>query len=232
MNEIVAIKGLNQKYDRRPVLNDVNMSVMPGSIMGLLGPNGCGKTTLIKIIAGLIHDYTGDVKIAGHAPGIETKAVISYLPEKTYLKDWYRVRDAFQVFSDFYRDFDKAKANELVSRLNIEPDVKIGSMSKGMQEKLQLTLIMSRAAKLYLLDEPLGGIDPATRTMILDMILQNYAEDASLLISTHLIHDIERVFDHVIIMGFGQIIMNEPVDEIRGKYGKSLDEIFREVFKC
>ncbi|MCL2034968.1 MAG: ABC transporter ATP-binding protein [Oscillospiraceae bacterium] len=232
MSEMVAIKGLNQKYDKRPVLSDVNISVMPGSITGLLGPNGCGKTTLIKIIAGLIKDYTGDVKIMGLNPGVETKAVISYLPEKTYLKDWHRAKDAFDMFSDFYKDFDKAKAKELISRLQIEPNARIVSMSKGMQEKLQLALIMSRSAKLYLLDEPLGGIDPATRTMILDMILQNYTEDASLLISTHLIHDVERIFDHVVMMGFGQIIINEPLDAIRVKYGKSLEDIFREVFKC
>lgn len=232
MNGLVEIKSLTQSYDKHTILNDVNLSIEKGRIVGLLGPNGCGKTTLIKIIAGLIRDYSGDVKIAGMPPCAGTKAIISYLPEKTYLSDWYRARDAISFFKDFYADFDTAKAAELLNRLKLDSNMRIRSMSKGMQEKLQLTLVMSRSAKLYLLDEPLGGVDPATRDMILDTILQNYAEDASMLISTHLVHDVERVFDHVIMMGYGQIMINDSVDAIREKHGKSVDEIFREAFKC
>lgn len=232
MNELVTVKALTQSYDKYPVLNGVDLTIGQGSIVGLLGPNGCGKTTLIKIIAGLIHDYSGDVKIAGMMPGPESKAIVSYLPEKTYLGDWYRIRDTIGIFRDYYADFDAVKAAELIERLRLEPGMRIRDMSKGMQEKLQLTLVMSRNARLYLLDEPLGGVDPATRDMILDTILQNYAEDASLLISTHLVHDVERVFDHVIMMGYGKIILNDSVDVIREKHGKSIDGIFREAFKC
>lgn len=232
MSELVTIKSLTQSYDKFRVLDGINLTIEKGRIVGLLGPNGCGKTTLIKIIAGLIRDYKGEVKIAGMLPGPETKAIISYLPEKTYLGDWQRIRNAIDIFKDFYADFDTAKSTELLERMRLEPNMRIRDMSKGMQEKLQLTLVMARNAKLYLLDEPLGGVDPAARDMILDTILQNYAEDASLFISTHLVHDVERVFDHVIMMGYGKIIINDSVDAVREKHGKSVDEIFREAFKC
>lgn len=232
MNNLVQISHLNKAYDRIPVLNDFQLTVEPGKIVGLLGPNGCGKTTLMKIMAGLINDYRGEVLIDGQRPGIHTKSIISYLPEKTYLADWMRANDAIVMFDDFYSDFDKAKALELLSRFHLEPRQKLKAMSKGMQEKLQLILVMSRAARLYILDEPLSGVDSAARSSILDIILKNYNEDASLILSTHLIYDVERIFDEVVMMGYGKIILQDSVDGIREKTGKSVDEVFREVFSC
>lgn len=232
MNNLVQISHLNKAYDRIPVLNDFQLTVEPGKIVGLLGPNGCGKTTLMKIMAGLINDYRGEVLIDGQHPGIHTKSIISYLPEKTYLADWMRANDAIAMFDDFYSDFDKAKALELLSRFHLEPRQKLKAMSKGMQEKLQLILVMSRAARLYILDEPLSGVDSAARSSILDIILKNYNEDASLILSTHLIYDVERIFDEVVMMGYGKIILQDSVDGIREKTGKSVDEVFREVFSC
>lgn len=232
MNNLVQITHLNKAYDRTQVLSDFNLSIAPGKIVGLLGPNGCGKTTLMKVMAGLINDYRGEVLIDGQSPGIHTKSIISYLPEKTYLADWMRANDAIAMFTDFYADFDKNKALELLKRFHLEPSQKLKSMSKGMQEKLQLILVMSRAARLYILDEPLSGVDSAARASILDIILKNYNEDASLILSTHLIYDVERIFDEVILMGYGKIILQDTVDGIREKTGKSVDEVFREVFSC
>lgn len=232
MSNLVTINHLFKNFGALAVLNDICLEIESGKIIGLLGPNGCGKTTLMKTIAGLIQDYRGEILINATAPGPQTKALVSYLPEKTYLPDWMTPEQAIAYFSDFYADFDRAKANEMIARFQLDPKQRTKTMSKGMQEKLQLTLVMCRKARLYLLDEPLGGVDPATRSALLDAILHNYSEDGSLLISTHLIYDVERIFDSILMLGYGKLIMNDSVDSIRQKSGKSIDEVFREVFRC
>lgn len=229
---LLKLEHVSKAYDRLRVLDDVSFEVDAGSITGLLGPNGCGKTTTMKIIAGLIGTYDGAVQVDGMAPGLETKKIVSFLPEKTYLSSWMRCIDTIDMFADFYADFDRNKALELLERLRLSPRQKIRLMSKGMQEKLQLVLVMSRAAKLYVLDEPLSGVDPAARSLILDIILKNYNPEASILLSTHLIYDVERIFDHIILLGYGKVVLSGSVDDIRSSSGKSIDEVFREVFKC
>lgn len=229
---LLKLEHVFKAYDRLRVLDDVSFEVEAGSITGLLGPNGCGKTTTMKIIAGLIGTYDGAVQVDGMAPGLETKKIVSFLPEKTYLSSWMRCIDTIDMFADFYADFDRNKALELLERLRLSPRQKIRLMSKGMQEKLQLVLVMSRAAKLYVLDEPLSGVDPAARSLILDIILKNYNPEASILLSTHLIYDVERIFDHIILLGYGKVVLSGSVDDIRSSSGKSIDEVFREVFKC
>ena len=229
---LLKLEHVSKAYDRLRVQDDVSFEVEAGSITGLLGPNGCGKTTTMKIIAGLIGTYDGAVQVDGMAPGLETKKIVSFLPEKTYLSSWMRCIDTIDMFADFYADFDRNKALELLERLRLSPRQKIRLMSKGMQEKLQLVLVMSRAAKLYVLDEPLSGVDPAARSLILDIILKNYNPEASILLSTHLIYDVERIFDHIILLGYGKVVLSGSVDDIRSSSGKSIDEVFREVFKC
>ncbi|MDP4121083.1 MAG: ABC transporter ATP-binding protein [Bacillota bacterium] len=226
----LEVNGLYKSYGRKLAVNNLNFQVGPGKIVGLLGPNGCGKTTTMKIVTGLIQDFTGDVKITGMPISVESKAIVSFLPEKTYLSDWMKPSYAFDYFSDFYTDFDKSKAYELLNHMGISPDQKIKTMSKGMQEKLQLVLVMSRAAKLYILDEPLSGVDPATRAYILDTILKNYNEESSILMSTHLIYDVERIFDDVVMMKDGTAVIADTVDNIRERTGKSVEEYFKEVF--
>lgn len=232
MSKIIEISSLNKRYGSKLVLDNISLTLESGTIVGLLGPNGSGKTSLIKILAGIIKDYSGSVLIDGSAPNEYTKSIVSYLPEKTYLVENNKAKYALDFFEDFYADFDKKKAEELFRKFKLNPEQKIKSMSKGMQEKVQLILVMSRKAKVYLLDEPLGGLDPASRKAMLDIILNNYSEDAVVLLSTHLIHDVEKIFDRVIMIGDRKIILDDSVDNIRQTTGKSVEELFEEVFKC
>ncbi|HEX3027386.1 MAG TPA: ABC transporter ATP-binding protein [Clostridia bacterium] len=232
MGNLVEVEGLSKRYERKTALEGVSFSIPEGKIIGLLGPNGAGKTTLIKILTGLISDYKGDVLIDGQEPGAHSKEIISFLPDKTYLSSWMKVSDTVDLFADFYKDFDRKKANELLDRLNIDAGQKVTRLSKGTYEKVQLVLVMSREARLYILDEPIGGVDPASRDVILDTIISNYNEKSSVLLSTQLIQDVERIFDSIIILQEGRIIIHDEVDAVRAKHGKSIDELFREVFKC
>ena len=203
-----------------------------GRFVGLLGPNGSGKTTLIKLINGLIQPTAGSVLVDGQAPGVHTHSVVSYLPDRAYLNDWMRVADLMDFFADFYADFDRVKANDMLQSLRINALDRLKTLSKGTKEKVQLILTMSRKAKLFLLDEPIAGVDPAARDYILNTILSNYSEDAAVLLSTHLIADIERVLDEVIFLKNGVMTLHESVDTIREEHGKSVDMLFREVFAC
>ncbi len=230
--ELLECKHLCKKFDDKQILNDINITIPRGKIIGLLGKNGTGKTTLIKLINDLLTPTSGEVLINGEKPGIASKKIISYLPERTYLDKEMTITEVFKYFEEFYDNFDIQRAEKLLKDLNLNIDTHISKMSKGMQEKLQLILVMSRDAELYILDEPLGGVDPATRDYILDTILSNFNEGASVLISTHLISDIERILDEVIFINEGKIVINSSADELRNKENASIDEIFRRYFKC
>ncbi|HAN21214.1 MAG: ABC transporter [Clostridiales bacterium GWF2_36_10] len=232
MDTILECRNLSKYYTGLPALYNFNLSLPKGKIIGLLGPNGSGKTTFIKLAAGLLTPTAGTLTINGFAPGIETKSFISYLPERSYFSSWMKVSDILAVFADFYKDFDMARALDMLKRLGISATSKIKTLSKGTKEKVQLVLVMSRRAKLYLLDEPIGGVDPATREYILDTIISNYSEDSTIIISTHLITDIEKVLDDFVFINKGQVVMSGVVDDVRAEKGKSIDELFREVFKC
>lgn len=229
MSNIITVAGLKKSYGKKVVLDDITFNIEAGSIVGLLGPNGCGKTTLIKILTGLIKDHKGTVKIENEELGPYTKSIVAFLPDKSYLPDWMRPVDAINYFADFYQDFDKAKAEKMVSDFNLDPHQKLKTMSKGQQEKISLILVMCRRAKLYILDEPLGGLDPASRSAILDLIMKNYAENSAVLLSTHLINDVERIFDKVLMINNGKLIVNSHVNELK-KTGKTVEEVFKEVF--
>lgn len=231
-NGLVVCTGLTKTYGSLKALDNLNLAIGPGRFVGLLGPNGSGKTTLIKLINGLIQPTSGTVTVDGQLPGVYTHSVVSYLPDRAYLNDWMRVCDLIDFYADFYTDFDRVKANEMLSTLDIQPLNRLKTLSKGTKEKVQLILTMSRKAKLFLLDEPIAGVDPAARDYILNTILSGYSEDASVLLSTHLIADIERVLDEVIFLKNGVMTLHESVDTIREEHGKSVDMLFREVFAC
>ncbi|MBQ8209585.1 MAG: ABC transporter ATP-binding protein [Clostridia bacterium] len=225
----IKVRNLSKSYVKgRPVLQDVSFDIPAGKIVGLLGPNGCGKTTLLKILSGCIHDYKGQILVNGAPPGIVSKSTTAFLPDTTYLSDYFRTIDAIDYFNDFFYDFDRVKAMEFVQRFNLDPKQKIKTMSKGMQEKVQLLLIMSRKAQLYLLDEPLGGVDPAARESILNVIMDNYAQKSTLLLSTHMVNDLEASFNHVLILGHGRVLVNTSMDNVK-RSGNSLEEVFKEV---
>ena len=229
---LVECKNLCKTFDEVEVLKNINLTIKRGKIYGLLGKNGMGKSTLIKLINDLLTPSSGEVLINGEKPGVNSKKIISYLPERTYLDKEMEVKDTIKFFSEFYEDFDVEKAKKLLKDLSLNINQKLSKMSKGMLEKLQLVLVMSRNADLYILDEPLGGVDPATRDYILDTILSNFKDGASIVISTHLISDIERVLDEVIFIDNGEIVLTGATDELRNKEQASIDEIFRRMFKC
>ena len=227
---ILECKDLTKYYDRSLGLDHLSLRLEPGRIVGLLGPNGSGKTTLLKIANGLLTPSSGQLLIDGKAPGPDTRRLVSYLPERTYLSDWMTVVQLLDFFCDFYPDFDREAAEHMLTALEISPTQRIKQMSKGTREKVQLILVMSRRTRLYLLDEPIGGVDPAARDFILKTILTNYSEDASVILSTHLIADIEKVLDEVIFLKEGQVVRQDPVDRIREQEKKSVDALFREIF--
>ena len=230
--ELVQCTNLSRSFGEVQALRQVNLSLPAGRIIGLLGPNGSGKTTLIKILNGLLQPSAGEVRIAGNAPGVETKKIVSYLPDRGYFPEWMRVGDMIELFADFYADFDRVKAAEMCRVLGLDEKLPIKTLSKGTREKMQLMLVMSRAAKLYLLDEPIAGVDPAAREFIMRTILTNYSEDGTVLISTHLILDVEQVLDEAVFLRQGQVVLHESVDSIRERTGGSVDQLFRDMFRA
>ena len=229
---VLECKALTKNYGHVAALDGVDFAVEPGRIVGLLGPNGSGKTTLIKLANGLLTPTGGEILVCGMAPGKETHALVSYLPERTSIPLWMTAGQLLDFYQDFYKDFRRDAAEEMLQHLNIQPRQRVKQMSKGTREKVQLIVTMSRAAKLYLLDEPIGGVDPATRDYILSTIISNYNPEAAVVISTHLISDVEKVLDDVIFINQGRVVLQSSVDEIREEKGMSVDELFREVFKC
>ena len=229
---ILECRDLSKRFGAVQALDTVSLAVEPGRVIGLLGPNGSGKTTLLKLANGLLTPTGGEILIDGRAPGRESRRIVSYLPDRPYLAEWMTVKQLLDFFGDFYADFDRDRATEMLLRLNIGENMRIKEMSKGTREKAQLILVMSRRAKLYLLDEPIGGVDPATRDYILETIIRNYNPEAAVIISTHLIADVEQVLDGVIFINGGRIVLQSSVDGIREEHGMSVDQYFREVFRC
>lgn len=232
MSELLTLSNISKTYGSKKALNNINLTLPAGKIVGLLGPNGSGKSTMIKLINGLLEPTSGTILLQGNKPGVATKKIISYLPERTYLNDWMKVLDILNFFQDFYTDFDYNRALDMLKTLDIDPQAKLKTLSKGTKEKVQLILVMSRQADLYILDEPIGGVDPAGRDYILKTIIKNYSETSSILIATHLIQEIEQICDEVIFLSKGDIVLQGSVDEIREEKGKSIDSLFREVFSC
>ena len=232
MNELMSCQNLGKRYKNRWALSELNLKLERGKIIGLLGPNGSGKTTLLKLITGLLVPSSGQIQIDGYRPGVETKRIVSYLPDHMYLGPWNRVKDLISFFSDFYEDFDKGRALNMLDKLDISPMDNLSHMSKGTKEKVQLIMVMSRRAHLYCLDAPIGGDAPAARDYVLTTILNNFDENATILISTHLISDVENVLDEVLFLKDGRLVLQSPVDELRTARGESIDSLFREVFRC
>lgn len=231
MDIILKASNLEKSYFNKKALNGLDLEVKKGRIVGILGPNGSGKTTFLKIAAGILSKTNGEIFIDDHKPGVYTKSIVSYLPDKEYLFKWMKIKDAVDFFKDFYKDFDEDKCKKLLEFMNLDINSKVKTLSKGMTEKLYLTLVLSRKAKLYILDEPLGGVDPTTREKILDAILDNYSEDSSIIITTHLVNDIERLFDDVAFISEGKVVLSGNAEELRNDKGLSIDQLYREVFK-
>lgn len=232
MTQLLQLHHVTKKYKKHVAIDDVTLSLPAGKIIGLLGPNGSGKTTLIKLMNGLLHPTTGDIVIDGYRPSVETKKIVSYLPDTSYLRENMKIKDALTLFEGFYNDFSREKAEHLLEDLDLNPDEQLKNLSKGNKEKVQLILVMSRQAKLYILDEPIGGVDPAAREYILRTIINNYCEDASVVISTHLIAEIEPILDEIVFLKEGKVILQGNTDDIREEYGKSIDSLFREKYKA
>ena len=231
MSEIVRCTNLNKTYGNVTALNDISFTLESGKIVGLLGPNGSGKTTLIKLLNGLLTPTKGEILIGGNGIGVQTKKIVAYLPDNSYLNSWMTVKQIVEYFADFYEDFQSEVAYEMLARLDIAPNRKLKTLSKGNKEKVCLILVMSRKAKLYVLDEPIAGVDPAARDYVISTIINNYNPEATVIISTHLISDIEQILDEVIFLKNGNIVLQSTVDDIRTEHEKSVDELFREVFK-
>lgn len=231
-NIIWECENLSMRFGRKQAIDNISLKLERGRIIGLLGPNGSGKSTLIKLSNGLLTPNAGEIRIGGNEIGVETKKIVSYLPERTYLDDYLKIYQIIDFFQDFYEDFNPDKAYNMLKALKINPEDRLKTMSKGTKEKVQLILVMSREAQLYMLDEPIGGVDPAARDYILNTIINNYNPQASIILSTHLISDIEQVLDDIVFIREGHIVLHKTVDEIREEEGKSVDELFREVFKC
>jgi len=229
---VLECRNLSKRYGNTQALEDVNIRIEAGKVVGLLGPNGSGKTTLIKLANGLLRESSGEVLINGLKPGVESKAMVSYLSDKPNLAPWMNVEQLMDFFGDFYEDFRRERAEDMLQRLGIDRKMKIRQMSKGTKEKVQLIMVMSRNASLYLLDEPIGGVDPATRDYILNTIIANYSPSSSVVISTHLISDVEQILDEVIFINQGKVVLQSSVDAIREEHGSSVDAYFREVFRC
>ena len=227
---LIEVVDLKKSYSHKVALSDINLKLSEGKIIGLLGPNASGKTTLIKILNGLLKDYRGEIYIDGHTVGAYTKSIVSYLPDTTYLADWMKVKDAVEVFKDFYTDLDESKLLDMLKTMKIDMREPIRSMSKGTKEKMQLALVMSRKAKIYILDEPIGGVDPVAREFILNTIVDNYNQGSLLIVSTHLIHDIERIFDEVVFLRDGEILLHQDTKSIK-KSKKTVESLFLEVFR-
>ncbi len=229
---ILECENLSKNYGGLRALDELNLKLESGKIVGLLGPNGHGKTTLIKTLSGLLRQDKGTVLIDGKKVGVETKKIVSYLPERSYLSPGMKIRDVAKFFEEFYEDFDIKRANAMIDELGLDRESRLKSLSKGNREKVQLIMVMSRKAKLYLLDEPMGGVDPAARDYILKTIISNYSEDATVIISTHLIQDVEQILDEVVFLKEGKVMFHRDVDELRMEEKKSVDALFREVFSC
>lgn len=230
MENIIEIKGLSKRYSGKEALNHIDLNIEMGKVVGILGPNGSGKTTLIKLLTGLLHPSSGEIKIDGMSPGVHTKSLISYLPDRNALYSWMSVKDALEMYKDFYKDFDEKKSEELLEFMKLEKNMKVRDMSKGMKEKLNLALVLSRKAKVYVLDEPIAGVDPVARDQILDAIIDNYAKDSAMVITTHLVRDMENIFDKVVFLGDGRIILSGDSEDLRSEKNKQIDEIYKEIF--
>ena len=230
MKNIVEVKNLTKNYFNKRALDNLNLNIEEGKVVGILGPNGSGKTTLIKILTGLLRETKGETLIDGHNIGVYTKSIVSYLPDRNFLYNWMTIKDAFEFYKDFYPDFDEKKFEELLDFMKLEKPMKITSLSKGMHEKLNLTLVLSRNAKLYVLDEPIAGVDPVARDQILDAIINNYNENSSMLITTHLVRDMENLFDDVVFLKDGEVVLSGSAEALREEKGKQIDDIYKEVF--
>lgn len=231
MNNIIEIKGLTKSYLNKKAIDNISTSIEKGKVIGILGPNGSGKTTLIKIITGILRASEGEVLIDGQAPGVYTKSIVSYLPDRNFLYNWMDIQDAINFYKDFYEDFDENKAYELLKFMKLDRDMKITSLSKGMTEKLNLTLVLSRKAKVYVLDEPIAGVDPVARDQILDAIIKNYNEDSTMIITTHLVRDMENIFDDVIFLRDGIIHSMGNAEELREENGMQIDDLYKKIFE-
>lgn len=230
MENIVEIKGLSKIYNRKEALNNIDLNIEMGKVVGILGPNGSGKTTLIKLLTGLLHPSSGKIKIDGKSPGVHSKSIISYLPDRNALYSWMCVKDALNMYKDFYKDFDEEKSEDLLKFMKLEKNMNVRDMSKGMKEKLNLALVLSRKAKVYILDEPIAGVDPVARDQILDAIIDNYTKDSAMIITTHLVRDMENIFDRVVFLGDGRIILSGDAEDLREEKNKQIDEIYKEIF--